>query len=581
MFKTVSGIRPGTVGSIVVYGPKTPHRLLQANGPKLARNAIRKNWRFYSTTKAADNGFNAPKRSGNKGGFFMRLGGVILGIGVTGYVWDRHWNSSTLTRSIRALSTMLIVGIKYHYIDSYKNADQLHEIASEALYQMLMKNKGIYIKFGQAIANQGSVFPPAFQERFVKLYDEAPCDTWESVDKTLKQSLGNDYETRVFKNIDHEPIASASIAQVHKATLINGDEVAVKVQHDYISAQVAADLLCYQIAVKFYEKVFQIPMSFYTKYISDQTLLETKFVHELENAERLRSFIANDSSVRNLNVYIPKNYKELSSEKVLISEWINGISLTKRKLLIESGYNISTIMNQFITIFGKQIFKYGFIHSDPHPGNMLVRMHNGKQQLVILDHGLYVELREKFRLEYSQFWKYLFSFDQQGIRRIGQEWGVNSIEMFASSIQLKPIKIEEENKPKDRREMITNFLSDTTKFPLELFFLGRTMRIIQNCNKTFGSPVNRINVLTNEALNSLIRESGFREFVKILTLKTSLFISSVIFIFFRIRQILKGDKYGLKHQGLEDEIERYFKNMAKEMGVEIPEDSELEQLQVD
>lgn len=513
--------------------------------------------------------------------WMIKITGSILGLGLIGYGYDRYYNSSTITRSIRALRTLMMVAIKYHYIDSYDNPMDLHESASESLYRMLMTNKGLYIKFGQAIANQGSIFPESYQKRFVKLYDEAPNDTWETVDKTLKQSFGEDYEQRIFSHIDHNPIASASIAQVHKATLINGDKVAVKVQHDYIANQVAADLLCYRIAVKLYEKVFDIPLSFYSKYISDQTLLETKFKHEVENGDKLRNAIANDPSARNLNVYIPRNYNDLTSDQVLVCEWIDGISLTKRQQLIDEGYNLTTIMNQFITIFSKQIFQYGFFHSDPHPGNMLVRNYKGKQQLVILDHGLYIELRDKFKREYSEFWRYLFSFDQAGMKRIGEQWGVNSIEMFASSIQLKPVKVEgSEPSTKDGRDMMRNILSDTTRFPMELFFLGRTMRIIQNCNKTFGSPVNRINILTNEALSSLVTGSSVREYVNLLVLKTSLFVSTLIFMFFRFKQILKGDRYGFKHQGLEDEIERYFKGMAKDMGVDLSEEAEIEQLQI-
>lgn len=524
--------------------------------------------RARATTNAIRQYTTKPKSKSRK--VLKTVSGVFLGLGLTGYAYDRYYNSSTLARSARALYAMGSVGLKYYFMDRYPDQNALHESASETLFNMLMINKGIYIKFGQAIANQGSVFPVAYQKRFTRLYDEAPCDSWESVDTTLKQAYGEDYETKVFATIDHEPIASASIAQVHKATLMNGDAVAVKVQHHYIADQVAADLMCYRIAVQIYEKVFDIPMAFYSKYVSDQTLLETKFVHELENAETLRKHIDNDASAKRLNVYIPQNYKELTTEKVLISEWIDGIPLTKRSVLIDQGFNLTTLMNQFITIFSKQIFKYGFIHSDPHPGNMLVRMFNGKQQLVILDHGLYVDLPEKFRIEYCQLWKYLFSFDITGVKRIGQEWGINGMEMFATSIQLKPVDLGDSQlkikKGQSQRDMMKEFLSDTTKLPLELLFLGRTMRIIQTCNKHFGSPVNRINSMTDEALNSLITKSSLREFFNLIILKTTLFVSTMVFLFYRTRQVLKGDKYGFKHQGLEDEIEKYFKSMAKEMG---------------
>lgn len=507
---------------------------------------------------------------------FLKFSGVTLGLGVAGYSWDRYYNSSTLSRSVYALYTLAWVGYEYYRIEKYEDPDVLHEIASEAIYKMIMANKGMYIKIGQAIANQGSVFPMAFQKRFVKLYDEAPHEPWNLVDECLKKTYGSDYETAIFNHIDHDPIASASIAQVHRAELKNGDQVAVKIQHDYISEQVPADMMTYTIIVKVYERLFDIPMGSYAKYVAEQTIKETDFINEYNNAETFRKFLDNDPSVKNLGIYVPKNYPEYVKKKVLISEWIDGIPLTDKKILIDSDVNLTTVMHQFIKIFGQQIFKYGFVHCDPHPGNLLVRTYKGKQQLVILDHGLYVNMSDKFRKEYSLLWKYLFAFDREGIRKIGEEWGIKSIDMFATTIQLKPANPDKRiPKSKSQKELLKEFLSDSSKIPFDLFFLGRTMRIIQTCNKNLGSPINRINTLTDSALDTLIVESGFREYLNLLKLKVSLFVSTVVFWWFRLRQILNGDRYGYKGLGLEDKFEKYFKDMAKDMGVNVVVNDEI------
>ncbi|EGV60195.1 hypothetical protein PSN45_002060 [Yamadazyma tenuis] len=517
-----------------------------------------------------------PKKSRH---LFAKTFAGIFAVGTGVYVWDRYSNSSTISRSLYALSTFGVVALKYYYIDYYNDPDDLHESASAAIYKMLMSNKGMYIKLGQALANQGSLFPLAYQKRFVKLYDEAPVDTWESVDATLKKYLGPEYESQVFQQIDHEPIASASIAQVHRATLANGDKVAVKVQHHYIEDQVAADMWCYRLIVRVQEKVFDMPMTFYTQYVSDQTILETKFKNELQNAEKLRSFIANDRSARNLGIHIPKNYPEYSDDKVLVSEWIDGVSLTDKKRLIDGKYNLGTIMNQFVLIFGKQIFSYGFVHCDPHPGNLLVRRVGRQQQLVILDHGLYVNMPEKFRREYAQLWKYIMSVDRKGLENVANEWGVTSVDFLSTSIQLKPADMDKSvsasMRTKKSKHIMKEFLSDTSKFPLDLFFLGRAMRIIQTCNKNFGSPVNRINVFTGNALDALIVKSAFSDYLTLLRLKVMLFGSSVVFWVFRLRQIWNGDRYGYKGLGIEDVIERRFRRMAHNMGVDLPPEQAL------
>lgn len=489
---------------------------------------------------------------------------------VTLYVYDKYYNSSTYYRSWKAIYTLTKIAVKYKFCDI--NND-LHEWGSESLYRLLVENKGLYIKFGQAIANQGTVFPLPYQKRLSLLYDEAPCDTWEVTDNTLKKELGENYEHDIFDTIDHEPMATASIAQVHKARLKNGDDVAVKIQHDYLQQQMGSDLMVYRGTVKMYEFLFDMPMDFYSEYICNQMTLETKFLHELENSEKLAKFIDNDSSAKRLRIYVPKTYREFSTEKVLFTEWVNGTSLIDKQKLIDKKYDLGVIMHQFINIFAKQIFTYGFVHSDPHPGNLLVNLDKyGKQQLVILDHGAYVELNPKFKSEYAQLWECLFSFDQSGIKRIGESWGINSVDTFATLIQLKPVNLNSERKKVNSKELMKNFLGDTSKFPLDLIFLGKTMRIIQTTNKAMGSPINRINTLTNEAVNSLIHETSFNiQFLHLLTMKCSLFISSVVFWWFRIKQILLGDKFGDKHLGLEDYLEEYLATAAKDFYLDMYE----------
>ncbi|CAH6719784.1 putative ABC1 family protein lscO [[Candida] jaroonii] len=535
---------------------------------------VRSSWKSYSTaakppptTPITPKQPPTAKTPGFKGKKLLILG---LGLGAV-YEIDNIFYSSTLTRSIRAVTVLTYVALRYKYTSS-ENQSKLHEPASEMLFNMFTANKGLYIKFGQAIANQGSVFPVAYQKKLVRLYDEAPCDDWNTVDGLLKKELGRDYETELFQTLDHKPIASASIAQVHKGVLKNGDVVAVKVQHHYIQTQVAADLFVYRMMVKVYEKAFDLPMAFYSKYISDQTMTETRFTNELANTEYLRQCIENDSSVRKLGIYIPKTYNQWNTDKVLIMEWVDGVSLVDKTRLIGENYDLTTIMHQFVTIFAKQVFKYGFVHSDPHPGNLLVRKIGGKQQLVILDHGLYVKFTEEFRKEYCQLWEYMFSFNTKGLNDLGQKWGIKYMNMFGSMSQLKPVDLSEEEKQLFQKNMMVELFSDLTKFPLDIVFLSRAMRIVQNTNKQLGSPVNRINYLTNEALNSLVHDSSFTHWFTLITLKTSLLVSSMVFWFYRLSQIWKGDKYGYKSMGYEDNLDEFMKDRAKDMGMEIVDD---------
>lgn len=500
---------------------------------------------------------------------------IPIGVGASAYAIDKYYYASLGERLVRALYTFGSIAYDYSYgLSKYPSTDALHQACADKLLHVLMTNRGLYIKLGQAIANQGAVFPPAYQRTFAKLYDDAAVDPWHEIDSVLQRNLGPDYESALFSSFDHRPIASASIAQVHKATLKDGTPVAVKVQHDYIRKQIGVDLLVYRAISKLYERWFGIPFSFFTRYVSDQLIKEVDFVHEYNNAEELRRFLTDDNITE---VYIPRNYPKLIHKQVLVSEWIDGVSLTDKQRLLDNGFNISKVLRQYLHVFGRQIFSYGFVHSDPHPGNLLVRNHHGSQQLVVLDHGLYIGLPEKFRLEYCELWKYLFALDRRGIKDVGARWGINSTDLFATMVSLRPTKELNKSDNRDFRQLLVNFLSDEAKFPLQLLFLSRTMRMMQNLNQSLGSPVNRMNLLTKEAVTALTQQNlslGFRSSEVSLWLRTSdlwtltriqigLFLSNVVFVLVRLKQMLGGSKYG--GEGIEDYIEQYMKNTAESL----------------
>lgn len=494
-----------------------------------------------------------------------------------GYLVDEYYYLSLLQRSVRALYVMMWVAYQYsRNMSSYDSIEDLNELAAEKLFNMLQENKGLYIKQGQAIANQGQVFPVAYQKRFVKLYDSGPVDSWQLIDRLLRRHLGPNYEHEVFEYIEHNPVALALIAQVHRAKLKNSNqEVAVKVQHPYIQRQIGTDLAVYRWTLALYSWTFDLPLSFFTKYVSEQMVKEVDFRIESENARKLAQFVANDPKMANMNVYVPKNFDQFTSQQVLVTEWIDGVSLTDKTKLLDANIDLTRMMDQYITVFGRQMFEYGFVHSDPHPGNLLARMHHGKQQLVILDHGLYVTLPDKFRTEYAQMWKSLFGYDIREMENLAQEWGIGETELMSTLIQLRPPKDVNFSEKTDSFELIKSFLGDETKFPLQLLFLLRSMRMIQTLNQNMGSPVNRVNILTKCALDLLWTQSLSQRRLSawglLLRVRLALFFSDAVFWFVRLRQILFGDRYGGKGEGMEDYLEKYMRETAKGMGIEIVE----------
>ncbi|KAL7666640.1 ABC1 atypical kinase-like domain-containing protein [[Candida] zeylanoides] len=505
-----------------------------------------------------------------------RTAAIAAGVGGGVYLVDTL-NGRIVSRSARAVYVLLWVAYQYSNPRGFATPHDLHEAASERLLHMIECNKGLYIKIGQAIANQGTLFPVEYQRRFNRLYDNAPTDSWAHVDALLRANLGADYEDRIFAEIEHTPVASASIAQVHRARLRGGQEVAVKVQHFYIDKQIGVDLLVYRFITKVYERIFGIPMAFFSSYVSTQLRKEVDFVHEEHNSARLAALIARDRALDGLRVRVPRVYSQCTTRQVLVSEWIEGTSLSDRDLLVERGFDLALVMRQYLTSLGRQIFHYGVVHSDPHPGNLIARRDAaGRQELVFLDHGLYVDLSEDFRRQYAVLFKSVFQFDRASIKRIADEWGIKSVELFATLVQLRPVKFSEgdASPPQDVNDLLRDFLDDESKFPLELIFLSRTMRMMQNLNQQFGSPVNRITVLARQSVSSLLDRRTSRwgycaQWLRSVPVAVALWLNDVAFWLVRLRQLLVGDRYGDKKLGLEDYMEVYMKNTARSIGMEV------------
>ena len=508
---------------------------------------------------------------------------LLLGLGGVIYAIDKIWYSSVLMRSARALTVTLWIAYEYSTNRTnkkkYAKVDDLHEVAAQRLLNMLMENKGLYIKLGQAIANQGDLFPLAFQRRFAKFYDDAPAEPWQKVDKVLREELGSDYAERYFDCIDKEPVGSASIAQVHQAKLKeNNSKVALKVQHSYIKDQVVTDLYVQSIISWIYERVFGIPLSHFSKFITQNLIQEANFLNEVENPLKLKTLIEKDASSHSLNIYIPVSYSGLCRKRVLVTEWCDGIPVNETQRLKEQKLDLSFLVYQCVATFAKQMFHYGFVHSDPHPGNLLARFDNrGMQQLVLLDHGLYTTLSDQLRFEYCHLWDYLFRYDTVGLEDLRKKWGIESMELFSALAIFRPKQMQRHDfkKKVDIMDILTNFITDKNKFPNELLFLTRTIRMIQNLNRSFGSPVNRIDIFTKELLKATsIEVSNFsifsRErisfFLKGMHFRLMLFINELFFYIIRIRQFFTNKKYAAS-MGMEDYLDQYIKESARAVGL--------------
>lgn len=182
---------------------------------------------------------------------------------------------------------------------------------------------------------------------------DAPTISFEQVSEVVENEFGKSLN-EIFQEFDEKPIASASIAQVHKAKLFDGNLVAVKIQKPDIAHQMDLDLLTFKYLLHTLEFLFGLPMIWTLETTEKHIREEVNFTNEALNSERASSEILKESRLRN-SVYIPLVYWGSTTSRVLTTEWIDGISLLKRNSLEMENYSIREISKICVALFSYQV----------------------------------------------------------------------------------------------------------------------------------------------------------------------------------------------------------------------------------
>jgi aarF domain-containing kinase len=288
----------------------------------------------------------------------------------------------------------------------------------------------------------------------------------------------------------------------------------VKVQKPWIAVQMPYDLLCYRTMVYVLDWYFELPMFWTTHAVIKSTSAEADFVNEAKNSERAAAAWA--SSLFKDTVYVPKVYWDRTARHTMTQEWVEGCKINELAKMRTAGFDEKEVAETMIGVFAHQIFHSGFVHGDPHPGNMFVRRApEGKQmQLVVLDHGMYYECSDKFRNSYAKLWKAMVLGDMEVMREVCESWGVADPELFATFQLFKPFSAKKsaalQNTTKTDMlnhavEMRTkgydaakSMLKDAAKTPQELVIVGRHMNIVRANNAAMGAKANRVVTLLSQ-----------------------------------------------------------------------------------
>jgi predicted unusual protein kinase regulating ubiquinone biosynthesis (AarF/ABC1/UbiB family) len=264
--------------------------------------------------------------------------------------------------------------------------ERVHRKNARRLAHGFTRLRGVFIKMGQVLSVIGTFLPRAYGEELERLQDKVPPQPFREVEARLREALGDDPLAR-FGSFDREPIAAASLAQVHRATTRDGRPVAVKVLYPNIETLIRRDLAVLRSILPMLRRLIVVSR---LERVLDQLAImlahETDYANERKNIERMRTIFAGKS-----NVVVPQVVDELTSGPVLTMSYEEGIKITDFEQLRAESVDTVAVARLLVECYFQMLLEHRVFHADPHPGNFLVRP---GPNLVILDYGAVEEVTE-------------------------------------------------------------------------------------------------------------------------------------------------------------------------------------------
>lgn len=314
-----------------------------------------------------------------------------------------------------------------------------------------------FIKFGQLLSTRPDLLPRDVLTELSLLQDNVPSFDYSKVSYAVEEALDKPL-SELFAFFEQEPLAAASIGQVHRAGLHTGEKVVVKVRRPGIVSQMETDLEILLDMARLAERHAAWARVYRVKEVVQELSRaireELDYLIEAENARHFRENFKNRR-----DVIIPKVYWQFSAASVLVMEEVEGIKLNRPEQLIAAGHDLKNLARRLVEITFVQIFDHGFFHADPHPGNLALNSHD---RLVLMDFGIAGRLKKESRRQFVLFLLGLVNRNPRQVVRALSNMGILS-------------------RPIDRKALrrdVERLLDKYLDMPLHKVELGRAVREI-------------------------------------------------------------------------------------------------------
>ncbi len=271
------------------------------------------------------------------------------------------------------------------YLKKYPATERNLSFSTFERIRMVLEELGpSYVKLGQIFSNREDMLPPDLIKELEKLQDHVPHLLNFNVQNTIEEELDIKMDSH-FRSIATEPLAAASLAQVHKAQLLNGEVVALKIQRPNITETIEADIAVMKQVAGSLEKYSEQAKAFQPLRIVDSFEKsiheELQFLREVGHIERFaKNFEGNEA------IHVPKVYRELSTDSLICMEYIEGIKISEVDTLKAMNIDCKKVGKVGVDLYLEQVLEHGFFHADPHPGNLFVLP--DRNQICFLDFGM-------------------------------------------------------------------------------------------------------------------------------------------------------------------------------------------------